>query len=158
MRELNGKFSTEEIFSSNSDFSRACVKRNIIKNKLLPYECLMCKNDGNWMGKKFSLILDHINGINNDNRLENIRFLCPNCNATLDTHCGGNVKNTKNKKIPKTLEELFEIRKQKRIVTRPPLDILLLEVEQLGYTGTGKKYNVSDNTIRKWINIYKKYG
>jgi hypothetical protein len=29
-----------------------------------------------------------INGVNNDNRIENIRIVCPNCNATLDTHCG----------------------------------------------------------------------
>jgi hypothetical protein len=40
------------------------------------------------VGKKMSLILDHINGVNNDNRIENIRIVCPNCNATLDTHCG----------------------------------------------------------------------
>lgn len=33
-----------------------------------------------------SLILDHINGINNDNRLENLRIVCPNCDATLDTY------------------------------------------------------------------------
>jgi len=36
-----------------------------------------------------TLILDHINGVNNDNRLENLRIVCPNCNATLDTHCIG---------------------------------------------------------------------
>jgi hypothetical protein len=42
-----------------------------------------------------SLILDHINGVNNDNRIENIRIVCPNCNATLDTHCGKN-KSKKN--------------------------------------------------------------
>ena len=35
-----------------------------------------------------TLILDHINGINNDHRLENLRFVCPNCNIQLDTNCG----------------------------------------------------------------------
>ena len=35
-----------------------------------------------------ALILDHINGVPNDNRLENLRIVCPNCAATLDTHCG----------------------------------------------------------------------
>ena len=34
------------------------------------------------------LILDHVNGIRNDNRRENLRIICPNCAATLDTHCG----------------------------------------------------------------------
>jgi hypothetical protein len=37
-----------------------------------------------------SLILDHINGVADDNRLENLRIVCPNCAATLDTHCGRN--------------------------------------------------------------------
>ncbi|HEU5063515.1 MAG TPA: hypothetical protein VFT79_10245, partial [Solirubrobacterales bacterium] len=35
-----------------------------------------------------SLILDHINGVRDDHRLENLRMVCPNCAATLDTHCG----------------------------------------------------------------------
>ena len=35
-----------------------------------------------------SLILDHINGVRDDNRLENLRIVCPNCAATLETHCG----------------------------------------------------------------------
>lgn len=35
-----------------------------------------------------SMILDHINGVRDDHRLENLRMVCPNCAATLDTHCG----------------------------------------------------------------------
>src|SRR3954465_13602552 len=38
-----------------------------------------------------SLILDPVNGVHDDNRLENLRIVCANCNATLDTHCGRNV-------------------------------------------------------------------
>jgi hypothetical protein len=38
-----------------------------------------------------ALILDHINGIGNDHRMDNLRIVCPNCAATLDTHCGRNL-------------------------------------------------------------------
>lgn len=81
--------SDSEIFIKDSKCSRACAKTRIIKNNLIPYICNQCKSDGLWMGKKLVLILDHINGINNDHRLENLRFLCPNCNSLLPTHCLG---------------------------------------------------------------------
>ncbi len=33
------------------------------------------------------LIIDHINGVATDNRLENLQIVCPNCAATPETHC-----------------------------------------------------------------------
>lgn len=51
-----------------------------------------CGNKGFWRGKKLTLQLDHKNGVNNDNRLENLRFLCPNCHSQTDTFCGRNKK------------------------------------------------------------------
>ena len=53
----------------------------------------MCGQGPIWMNKKMSLRLDHINGINDDNRIENLRIVCPNCDATLDTFSGKNIKN-----------------------------------------------------------------
>jgi hypothetical protein len=41
-----------------------------------------------------SLIIDHINGVGDDNRLENLQIVCPNCAATLDTHCGRKNRST----------------------------------------------------------------
>lgn len=38
------------------------------------------------MGKPLVLILDHKNGVNNDNRLENLRFVCSNCDSQLETY------------------------------------------------------------------------
>jgi len=82
----------ENILTVNSTYSRQHLKIRIIKNKLIEYKCIECGNIGEWNGKKLSLQLDHENGINNDNRLENLRFLCPNCHSQTATYAGKNKK------------------------------------------------------------------
>ena len=152
----NGKIKKLEnnfIFIENSTVSRHVVKKRIIKENLIPYSCNFCGNNGYWINKKISLILDHINGYNNDNRIENLRFLCPNCNATLTTHCLGHkgyeLEESKNTKTEKKYE--YKPRLNTRKVERPNINLLLDQVNSLGYKGTGKIYNVSDVSIRKWI-------
>ena len=49
-------------------------------------------------------------------------------------------------------------KKETRKVKRPSYNQLLEEVNEIGYAATGRKYNVSDNSIRKWIKMYEKYG
>lgn len=80
-----------ELFRENSPHSRNTVKKYIIKNNLIPYKCEQCGFEGKWFGKDLVLVLDHINGVNNDHRLENLRFLCPNCNSQQSTFAGKNV-------------------------------------------------------------------
>jgi predicted DNA-binding protein YlxM (UPF0122 family) len=82
---------SDDMFIANSLVSRGTIKRHIINNNLLLYKCDLCKQDEWWNGSKMSLILDHINGIRNDHRLENLRFVCPNCNSVLPTHCRKNM-------------------------------------------------------------------
>jgi hypothetical protein len=81
----------EDVLSSNGNYDYKYVKRRILKDNLLPYECNKC-NITDWLGEKLSLHLDHINGINDDHRLENLRFLCPNCHSLTSTYCGKNKK------------------------------------------------------------------
>ena len=76
----------------NCNCSRANLKRRLFEEKLLDNKCCICGQDENWKGIKISLILDHINGKHNDNRIENLRIVCPNCNAGLDTFAGKNNK------------------------------------------------------------------
>ena len=84
------KYTIEEAFTKNSLVQRNVIRKYIIHFNLIPYKCQFCGNTGEWRGKKMALELDHINGINNDNRLENLRWLCPNCHATTDTYAGKN--------------------------------------------------------------------
>ena len=79
-----------DILIENSTFNTNHLKERLYKEGIKEKKCELCGQDENWQGKKISLILDHINGINDDNRIENLRIVCPNCNATLDTHCKGN--------------------------------------------------------------------
>jgi 5-methylcytosine-specific restriction endonuclease McrA len=86
------RHSDDIVFCENSTFPRHKLKERIIKEKLIQYKCEFCDNDGNWKEKKLSLHIDHKNGVNNDNRMENLRFLCPNCHSQTNTYSGKNNK------------------------------------------------------------------
>lgn len=81
--------SIEEVFIENGSSQTSVVRRKVIKHNLLEYKCAEC-NISTWREKDLALHLDHINGINNDHRLENLRFLCPNCHSQTETYCGKN--------------------------------------------------------------------
>lgn len=143
------RVSNTELFNQN-DCARSTVKKRIITENLIPYECVFCLNKGEWLGKKIVLILDHINGVRNDNRLENLRFVCPNCNAVLPTHCLGvkgiKVKETKIKKsTPRPM--------CRKIQNRPTREELLEMIAKTSYSAVGRIFGVSDNAVRKWIKI-----
>lgn len=78
----------EQLFCENSQAPRHSVKRVILRDKLLLNKCAICGIPPEWNGRPLTLILDHINGVSNDNRLENLRLVCGNCNSQLDSHAG----------------------------------------------------------------------
>lgn len=82
----NKVYYNNDIFIKDSHVSRGVVKNRLIKDSLLEYKCAICSID-TWNNRKLVLILDHINGVNNDNRIENLRLLCPNCNSQEPTFC-----------------------------------------------------------------------
>lgn len=149
----------EEIFTTNSSYSRQGLKKRLFKDGIKTRECEMCGQGEEWQGKKMSLILDHINGVHDDNRIVNLRIVCANCNATLDTHAGKNVKKRAKKYYCKCGENICKASKEciecyninRRITIRPEKNVMIKEVGEIGYCATGRKYGVSDNTIRKWL-------
>ncbi len=149
-----------EILVENSSFSRGTLKLRLYEEGIKKKACELCGQNELWMGKKMSLILDHINGVHNDNRLENLRVVCPNCNATLDTHCGKHRSMRSMKLKALGLKEDIDFRRlptegkrlsgiKRRKVERPPVEEVLEQVKKNGFLATGRKYGVSDNAIRK---------
>ena len=85
------KYSLEEVFVQNSPVTQKVLRGYIKRHKVLEYKCQTCGCDGNWQNGIISLEVDHINGDNKDNRIENLRYLCPNCHALTETYRGKNI-------------------------------------------------------------------
>lgn len=173
---LRVKQPLDEILVEDSTYrSRGSLKARLFADGLKQRRCELCGQGELWRGRRMSLILDHVNGTRTDNRLENLRIVCPNCAATLDTHCGRNVRLIR---ACETCGATFKARSgtqrwcsprcaqhgeagrqghlKLRRVERPPYEQLVAEVRALGWSAVGRRYGVSDNAIRKWVRAYER--
>ena len=156
------------VFIANSTASQATLRRWYLKGKYTPYNCSICGQEPTWQGKDLTLILDHINGINNDDRLENLRWVCPNCNQQLDTtgfkkmrtetplekhyycsECGNEITAYSQSGLC-----LKCANKKRRVCERPSRDELKFLIRNSNFKEIGRKYGVNDNSVRKWCDAY----
>ena len=79
----------EEVLVKGRPTSTHNLRLRLIRNGVKEARCERC-GIVEWMGRPAPLQLDHINGDRCDNRLENLRILCPNCHSQTDTWCGKN--------------------------------------------------------------------
>ena len=79
------KRTPENIFIKDSTASQKTLREHYKRGNYSPYVCSICALPPFWQGKELTLTLDHINGQNHDNRLENLRWVCPNCDRQLET-------------------------------------------------------------------------
>lgn len=93
-RKKDAKYiiSLNDILVKNCKYSSSTARKKIKESGILGKHCGECLCGEIWNNKKLVLQVDHINGINNDNRIENLRLLCPNCHSQTKTFAGKNNK------------------------------------------------------------------
>ena len=152
----------EEIMVENSNYSRNHLKKRLLKKGILENKCSICGLGPEWNGKGIVMVLDHINGVSNDNRLENLRMVCPNCNSQLPTFAGRKIKTTNNckdcgKEIRKISEKCNSCaskergKNKRKVKDRPSKEEINKMLETMSMCAIGRKYGVSDNAVRKWL-------
>jgi hypothetical protein len=137
--------SDNELFAKNTAFHNGIYRKRLLKLGW-KYECLCCKLS-EWMNTEISLHIDHINGNRTDNRLENLRFLCPNCHSQTDTYCG---KKNKGKRT-----KVKEKKSRPSKIQWPNIEQLKHNVMLYGLEKNGRELGVSGNAIKKRL---KKFG
>lgn len=150
-----------EILVEGSTYRRTHLKKRLIKDGLLEEVCAVCRILPEWEGKPLVLVLDHINGVPDDNRLENLRLICPNCNSQTDTFAGRNV-NTPSRPKKQCLDCGGELkdrqslrcvpcyRKSQRKHKCPSRETLKRLLWEKPTSAIAKEFGVSDCAVGKW--------
>lgn len=158
------KLPDEVVFVEDSKYGNSHqIKLRMIAMGV-PYRCNNCGLGDMWNDKPIILQLEH-----NDNRLENLEILCPNCHSQTDTYAGrktleDKAKSKRNKKCISCDELITKQAIRCRIcnannrqkVIYPSYDTLNRLVKEKGYSAVGRELGVSDNAIKKHLSNHGK--
>ena len=146
----------EEILIQDSVYTHTShLRKRLLRDGVLENKCAFC-GVNEWRGRPLTLHLDHINGNNKDNRLANLRLLCPNCHSQTETYCGrkNRVQNfCMDCQKPINRQALrcksCTMRRRGTKINWPPSKELREMVAQSSFLATARKLKVSDNAVRK---------
>lgn len=169
----------EEVLVKDSDYHHtSALKKRLVRAGILEYHCHIC-GIREWQNKPISLHLDHISGDVRDNRVENLRLLCPNCHSQTPTFGNKGKKKRSIVAIEKAIKQgrkkikhkskfcqtcgkgvtreaqqcksCYGKQREKTKIKWPEINELVQMVKNHGYVAVGKKLGVSDNAVRKHI-------
>ena len=156
-------FDLKDVMIECSTYSTKALKRRLLRDGILKNECSLCPQKSEWNGKPLTMIMDHINGIRDDNRLENLRIVCPNCNIQLETSNGknrirkkcpdcGKIIRKKNERCMDCSHKISTGRITYKVdpKDRPSKEELERLISEIPMTKIGMRYGVSDNAVKKW--------
>jgi len=153
----------EEVLVENSTYIYSDLRKKLLKYGAIEEKCYLCPLKNEWNGKPLVLQLDHINGVHNDNRIENLRLLCPNCHSQTPTFCGKLEKTKMPKckycsnhvkgKRAKTCQQCYLNKDYRTLNWVPDEELVRLLVENT-FREVSKILKINESSIRK--RVYKK--
>lgn len=165
-KDVKKQVPLQEILVENSNYKSSDLKKRLIKEGLKEDICEICGCTNIWNNNPLTLQLDHINGNHHDNRIENLRIICPNChsqtetfgnkrskkhNYCIDCGCEISLKSTRCNSCSAKHKHTFKVSPE----NRPSKEELLNLILSKSFTEIGKMFGVVDNTIRKWCKNYE---
>lgn len=157
------ELSVKDYINNNTIVRGSTLIKKLVNEGIKEYRCECCGN-AEWIGNEIPLELHHINGNNTDNRVENLKLLCPNCHALTDNYRG-----KKNKKqhftCSKCGREITKYsksglcnacvnQKNGKIKSLTKDEIIKLFKKHKSFCGVARELKCTDNTVRKWCKKY----
>jgi hypothetical protein len=157
--------------TSGSKVSSHALRNRLLHAGIFEARCYGCDRT-TWLGHPIPLELEHINGVHEDNRLENLTILCPNCHALTPTYRSKNrakvaADQAVRREVPKSMACqvcgspcIYKfcspacVHLAQRKADRPSKEELASLVGRQSLCAIGRQYGVSDNAVRKWLRAY----